>query len=119
MTANRKLTFEDFGGGSKPLLQARAKLSSNGRIVIPVELREALGFRPDETLVMDIHMGALRVESFSQRLKRLQEEIARLVPPNVSLADELIAERRAEARREQQEWDHEPNAARNPIRKAS
>lgn len=36
-------------------------------------------------------------------IRRAQERVRRYVPEGVSLADELIAERRAEARREDEE----------------
>jgi len=35
-----------------PILQAKTVLAANGRIVIPAAIREALGFKPGETLVM-------------------------------------------------------------------
>ena len=113
------MTYEDFVGRNGPPVQGRTKLSPNGRIVIPAAIRETLGFRPNETLVMDVHEGALRVETYSQRIERVQRELARLIPAGVSLADELIADRRAEALREQQEWDRERNIIEDPIRKAS
>jgi hypothetical protein len=42
--------------------------------------------------------------AFYRRLAEIQEQVKALVPPGVSLADELIAERRAEARREELKW---------------
>ena len=119
MAENKKVTREDLVGRNGPFVQGRTKLSPNGRIVIPAAIREKLGFRPNETLVMDVHEGALRVETYLQRIERVQREVARLIPAGVSLADELIADRRAEAKREQEEWDRERNAIENPIRKAS
>jgi AbrB family looped-hinge helix DNA binding protein len=86
-----------------PAPQAKTRLAANGRIVIPAEIRRALGFEPGETLVMDVHEGALRIETFRQRVERIQDEFAKLIPPGVSLVDELLADRREEVRREQQE----------------
>lgn len=84
----------------KPVLQAKTVLAANGRIVIPAAIREALGFKPGEILVMAVHDGELRVESFEARLARIQGEIRQLVGTERSLADELIADRREEVRRE-------------------
>ena len=56
---------------------------------------------------MDVEDGVLRIESYPARIARIQREIAQCIPPGVSLADELIAERREEARREQEELDRE------------
>ena len=41
-----------------------------------------------------------RLYSRATAIKRMQKLVARHVPPGVKLADELIAERRREARRE-------------------
>jgi AbrB family looped-hinge helix DNA binding protein len=104
---------------AKPLLQAKTVLAANGRIVIPVAIREELGFKPGETLVMEVHEGKLWVESFDARLAQIQDELLRIFGPERSLSDELIAERRAEARREQEESDQEREAGLERARKAS
>ena len=102
----------------KPIVQAKTVLAANGRIVIPVAIREALGFKPGETLLMGVHEGQLRVESFDAWLARVQEELIKLIGPERSLSDELIAERRAEARREQEETDREREAMIEQVKKA-
>jgi len=103
----------------KSIVQAKTVLAANGRIVIPAAIREALGFKPGETLVMDVHEGHLRVESFDARLAQIQEELLQVFGPDRSLSDELIAERRAEGRREQEESDREREAMMERIGKAS
>ena len=70
-----------------------------GRIVIPAHIRRALGIRPGETLIARVKDGQLTLEKPEQILARLQNTFAH-VPREVSLADELIAESREEARRE-------------------
>jgi AbrB family looped-hinge helix DNA binding protein len=102
----------------KPQLQAKTVLAANGRIVIPAAIREELGFRPGETLVMEVHEGQLRVESFDARLARFQEELIQLVGPERSLSDELVAERRAEARREQEDSDRDREAITERMERA-
>jgi AbrB family looped-hinge helix DNA binding protein len=94
----------------KSIRQAKTKLAPNGRIVIPAEIRRALGFEPGETLVMDVQDGALRIETFRQRIKRIQDEFAKLIPPGVSLVDELLADRREEVRREREELERQRKA---------
>ena len=44
--------------------------------------------------------GALVIETRAQGLRRAQALVRRYIPEGVSLSDELIAERRAEAARE-------------------
>jgi AbrB family looped-hinge helix DNA binding protein len=97
---------------------AKAKINQNGRIVIPAAIREELGVAPGDTLLMDVEDGVLRVESFDVRLARIQDELVQLVGPDRMLSDELIAERRAEAWREQVEADREREAMLEQKRKA-
>jgi hypothetical protein len=52
---------------------------------------------------MEVEDGVLRVESHIARIRRIQSEVAKYAKPGVLASDELIAERRAEARREMEE----------------
>lgn len=101
----------------KPMC-AKAKINQNGRIVIPADIREELGIKPGDTLLMDVVDGVLRVESFDARLARIQDELVQLVGPDRMVSDELIAERRAEAWREKVEADREREAMLEQKRKA-
>jgi AbrB family looped-hinge helix DNA binding protein len=92
---------------AKTVLRAKTRLSANGRIVIPAAVREQLGVKPGDPVLMEVEDGVLRIESYPTRLARIQRKLAHLIPPGVSLADELVAERREEARREQEEVDRE------------
>lgn len=95
----------DNSAGS--VIRGKTRLGQNGRFVIPAEIREALGVKPGDTIVMEAENGSLRIESYMTMLGRIQHEIAALVPPGVSLADELIADRRAEAGREAEEFERD------------
>ncbi len=102
----------------KPRNDAKVTLSANGRIVIPAAIRQELGFAPGDRLLMEVEDGVLRVESFDARLARIQDELVQLVGPDRLVSDELIAERRAEAWREQVEADREREAKLEQKRKA-
>lgn len=39
----------------------RAKITSNGRVTIPVEIRDALGFRPGNVVVFEILDGHVAI----------------------------------------------------------
>jgi AbrB family looped-hinge helix DNA binding protein len=85
------------------------KMSQGGRVVIPAELREKLNINQGDELVFEERDGELILSSKRQRLKKIQEECFRLlsVDESVSLVDELIIERRAEAQKEEletKEW---------------
>lgn len=75
----------------------RGKLVSGGRLQLPVEVRRALGLEDGDTVVMVVKDGELRVRPFRDVLSAIHKEMRDTIPKGVSLADELIAERRAEA----------------------
>lgn len=82
------------------------KMSEGGRVVIPAELREQLQFKQGDQLLMEVKNGALVVTSKAQRIAQMRDEILAAMPPlgaGRSLAGELIAERRAEAAKEEAE----------------
>jgi AbrB family looped-hinge helix DNA binding protein len=81
-------------------LQARVQVGEKGRIVIPADVRAAMGIEPGDTVILNYDHEELRMVTRKARLKQAQERARRLIPPGVSLADELLAERREEARRE-------------------
>jgi AbrB family looped-hinge helix DNA binding protein len=81
-------------------LKTRTRLGEKGRIVIPAEMRAALGIDAGGMLDLRVVDGELRISSRESRLRRAQERVRRLIPPGVSLADELSAERREAAKHE-------------------
>jgi AbrB family looped-hinge helix DNA binding protein len=76
-------------------------MNEQGRIVIPAECRTAAGIKPgDELLIEAVGQGELRLRTAEQAIKSAQAIVARRVPKHRDLVAELIADRRAEARRE-------------------
>ena len=78
---------------------AEIRVGPQGRLVIPASLRRTLGIDPGDTLVIRLEDNRLVLEKRETILARLRDRFRR-VPPDLSLADELIRERREEARRE-------------------
>ena len=76
------------------------KIDKNGRVFIPADYRRELGLKPGDRVVVELHKGELKIVPHAEALRRVRELVARYVPSDRSLADELIAERRAEAARE-------------------
>jgi AbrB family looped-hinge helix DNA binding protein len=81
-------------------LRARIRLSEKGRLVIPAAMREALGMGVGDVLDLRVKDGELRIATMQSLLRRAQEWVRQIVPPGVSLADELSAERREAAKYE-------------------
>jgi len=88
----------------------RCKINQNGRIVIPAAIRKEMGLKAGESLLMEVEDGVLRIESHRARIRRIQEEFRKYVPikpGEMLMSDQLIAERREEARREMEETDRQ------------
>jgi hypothetical protein len=77
-----------------------ARIVSGGRLQISAEVRRELRLVYGDSVRMALVDGELRVRSTRDVFKRISEQIRKYVPEGVSLADELIEERRAEAVRE-------------------
>ena len=75
------------------------QVGAQGRLVIPAALRKALGLKSGDRLIARQEGEALVLERREAIGKRLQDRF-RHIPKEVSLVDELIAERRAEAAKE-------------------
>jgi AbrB family looped-hinge helix DNA binding protein len=67
--------------------------------VNPAEIRNQLGIEPGDTLVIRAEDGRVIIEKREQIPERLRNWFSH-IPADVSLVDELIAVRRAEAARE-------------------
>ena len=78
------------------VLTKTVSIDRNGRVTIPVEVREALGH---SDLLLTYENGRIILDSRSSLLEQLYQAVGE--PPEEGLvSDELIAERRAEAERE-------------------
>ncbi len=80
----------------------KVAVGPQGRLVIPADLRRELGIAPGDVLLALVEDQRLVLEKREAVLQRLRRRFAH-IPPGVSLVDELIAERRAESRREKGE----------------
>jgi AbrB family looped-hinge helix DNA binding protein len=82
--------------------EARLKIGPGGRVVIPAEMREALGAEEGDTLLASVVDGEMRLVSTQTAIKRAQAIVRAYIPAGgPSLVDELIADRRAEAAAEE------------------
>ena len=81
-------------------MERRVQIGAGGRLVIPADMRAIMGVSDSDILHARVVDGELRLISRQTALHRAQELVRQYVPKGVSLVDELIAERRTEARRE-------------------
>ncbi len=96
------VTWHNFESVENFEAQARINVGPQGRIVIPARLRRALGIGPGDALVARVEGGRLVLEPRGEVLARVRRRFGG-VPREVDMADELISERREEARREREE----------------
>ena len=81
-------------------VSVRTKLGPDGRIVIPAAFRESLGLKDGDVLLARLENGEIVLLTPKAAMLRAQAIVRRFVPDSVSLVDELIEDRRREAKRE-------------------
>lgn len=76
------------------------QIDEAGRVLVPAALRKWLGVQPGDRLIMEPGEGRLSLSTQAAALDRARTILKRYVPEGTSLADEIIADRRAEASEE-------------------
>ena len=81
--------------------QFTLRVDNQGRVMLPSWWRKKEGVGPSTELCVAVtEDGALVVETREQGLRRARALLRKYIPEGVSLSNELIADRRAEAERE-------------------
>ncbi len=78
---------------------SRGKVSS-GRVVLPAELRKEFGIENGTEVIFSRTEHGIEIRTVDETIRQAQELVARYTTPDVSLVDELLAERREEASHE-------------------
>lgn len=78
----------------------QVRVSDGRRIVLPPEACKSLKVEVGGTVIVDVSDGGVELHTVDSTVKHFRKLLATKVPPNVSIVDELLAERRAEAERE-------------------
>lgn len=76
-------------------------VAENGRMVLPAEVRRALGVTGPSQLRVEVTDEGVQITTPRQALMRARERIRSIVPADRSLSDELIADRREEVELEE------------------
>ena len=79
---------------------AQLMIGTDGRVVIPAQMRNAMEIGSDGKLTVWVTDGELHMITLPVAIRRAQEMVRNAVPSGASLANELIAERRAEAQQD-------------------
>jgi AbrB family looped-hinge helix DNA binding protein len=79
-------------------------VGDRGRVVLPSGVRAELGLEPGTRMLLSTEKdGSLRLRPYRSVADRNRGMLADLAPTGESMVDELIAERRSEAAREDRE----------------
>lgn len=84
------------------MTQSHVKMSDNGRLVLPAALRAAVGLPEGGDFLARVENGVVILEPHKKALERVRSLVRQYAPADegVSVVDELIAERHAQAARE-------------------
>ena len=90
-----------LGDASTPTFETQpriewAKIGPGGRVVIPAAMRRALGIAVGDPVQLHVDGDELRVIPANVVYGRVRDIVAKYVPPEVSLVDELIDDRKRE-----------------------
>jgi bifunctional DNA-binding transcriptional regulator/antitoxin component of YhaV-PrlF toxin-antitoxin module len=93
------------------------KVSASGRLHLPSEVRKALGLKGPGHVVITVADGSATLTTMAENLARIRALARPYAPKDRLASEELIAERREEARRESADppgtrGDRKPGAKR-------
>ena len=80
------------------------KMAPNGRLSIPAKQRKALGLEKGGIVVSTVENGELRIRTMKAVLDELRERLAPCRKASGDTVDQFVANRHAEADREEAEY---------------
>jgi AbrB family looped-hinge helix DNA binding protein len=80
----------------------QSKIDKSGRIVLPAEVRSALGVSEGDSVLVVQEGDSVEILTRQEALRQAQDYFMKLAAPEVCMSDELIKERREEAARERE-----------------
>lgn len=78
----------------------RTRITADGRIQLPVQLRRELGLSAGDTVDLEMHNGELVVRRPSKVLERIRARLSKYIEPGTDLVAELKAQRVEDAQRD-------------------
>lgn len=77
-----------------------SRIGAGGRLVLPAQVRDRLHLDEGSEVVIEVVDDSLRISSLKQTIQEIQTYCRQFIGKEESVVDELIRERREEARRE-------------------
>ena len=96
---NKQKMGDDQDADSSPG-RVWAQVGADGRVVVPAPYRQILDIEGGGHVLLSLEDGEVRMIGRDTAIARVQALVAKYVPENVSLVDELLAERRREVEEE-------------------
>src|SRR5947209_2009855 len=81
----------------------RVRVAAGGRIVIPAEVRQELGVREGDELILSRSENGFRMSTVEQVVKEAQAYFRQFKGSGAGVVDEFLDERRQEAAEEERE----------------
>lgn len=75
----------------------KVKMAQGGRVMVPAEMRRALGMEIGDELLMKVENQELKIFNLQHAINEAQNIMARYNPQKKCLSDEIIKDRRDEA----------------------
>lgn len=78
----------------------KVRVAAGGRIVIPAEVRQELGIKEGEDILLSRGQDGYRLTTYHDAIRRAQDLFSGTKKPGEMVVDEFLRERRDEAARE-------------------
>ncbi len=82
----------------------RIRVAAGGRIVIPAEVRQGLGIKIGDEVLLTRDEHGIRIDTLKQAVREVQEFFAKFKRKGESVVGEILKDRRAEAEREERDF---------------
>ncbi len=82
----------------------KIRVAAGGRIVIPAEVRQELGIKEGEEILLSKSQDGYRLTTYRESIRRAQDLFSQTKKPGESIVAEFLQERRNEAIKEDRDF---------------
>ncbi|MCO6392581.1 AbrB/MazE/SpoVT family DNA-binding domain-containing protein [Aliihoeflea aestuarii] len=80
-------------------------LQENGRMILPIDIRRALNLKKGDKVIIETEGDRVELTTAQRERQRAKTMFRKFVPAGEPIVDEVIADRRDEALRDEAEFD--------------